>query len=316
MKSKTGIRNTLLVLALWACGPGNATAQSQLYPQHFNLSEVTLLDGPMRTAMLTNAQLLMQYDVDRLLTPYVRQSGLAATTDTKSPYYQWEQRHPSFPNWGGSDFNLDGHVGGHYLSAVALACAALHDDSQLCQQLRERMGYMVGIMADCQQQYAANTKGLRGFIGGQPINDVWTTLYSGDISALRNRGGCGIMCGGAGRGFRLIQQTFFPLTALWNVCERDSVVVICRIGHDNDAEFRKSLDVGRAPLVPLVVVVHFVWRAHGVNSKRKPLFPVLYVLRVVFPVFPVVQYVPAESDAARGRVDVEALFDRLVKIVG
>ncbi|MBQ9558832.1 MAG: glycoside hydrolase family 127 protein [Bacteroidaceae bacterium] len=189
MNRKSGIRKALLALALWAGGTGSATAQSQIYPQHFNLSEVTLLDGPMRTAMLTNARLLMQYDVDRLLTPYVRQSGLAATTDTKSKYYQWEQRHPSFPNWGGPDFNLDGHVGGHYLSALALASAALHDDSRLCQQLRERMEYMLDIMADCQQQYAGNTKGLRGFIGGQPINDVWTTLYSGNISALRSRGG-------------------------------------------------------------------------------------------------------------------------------
>lgn len=73
-------------------------AQSELYPKHFDLSEVTLLDGPMKTAMELNFQTLMQYDVDRLLTPYVRQSGLAATTDTDSKYYKWEQKHPSFPN--------------------------------------------------------------------------------------------------------------------------------------------------------------------------------------------------------------------------
>ena len=102
-------------------------ARSKLYPKHFQLEEVTLLDGPMKTAMELNFQMLMQYDVKRLLTPYVRQSGLAATTDPDSPYYQWEQKHPSFPNWGSGNFNLDGHVGGHYLTALSLAYAACRD---------------------------------------------------------------------------------------------------------------------------------------------------------------------------------------------
>ena len=31
-----------------------ATAQSEIYPQHFDLSEVTLLNGPMKTMMETN----------------------------------------------------------------------------------------------------------------------------------------------------------------------------------------------------------------------------------------------------------------------
>ena len=163
-------------------------AQEELYPNHFNLEEVTLLDGPMKTAMELNYQTLLQYDVDRLLTPYVRQSGLAATTDTKSRYYKWESSHPSFPNWGDNSFNLDGHVGGHYLSALALAYATCHDNS-MSAKLKERMDYMLEVMKDCQDQYDSNTEGLYGFIGGQPINNVWTSLFKGDISAYRNKGG-------------------------------------------------------------------------------------------------------------------------------
>ena len=49
-----------------------ALAQSELYPKHFDLEQVTLLDGPMKTAMDLNIDHLMQYDVDRLLTPYVQ----------------------------------------------------------------------------------------------------------------------------------------------------------------------------------------------------------------------------------------------------
>jgi hypothetical protein len=163
-------------------------AQSELYPKHFELEQVTLLDGPFKTAMEKNIELLMQYDVDRLLTPYVRQAGLASTTDSSNKYYQWLTKHPNFSNWGGSNFDLSGHVGGHYLTAISLAYAACHDEAMKAQ-LKERVDYMVSVMKDCQNAYDNNTKGLYGFIGGQPINSDWTTLYTGSTSAIRNHWG-------------------------------------------------------------------------------------------------------------------------------
>jgi len=178
-----------LLLAGLALGAAiTAQAQSQLYPKHFDLQEVTLTDGPMKTAMEKNFEVLMQYDVDRLLTPFVRQSGLAQTADTSSPYYQWLTVHPNFTNWGDSSFDLSGHVGGHYLSALALACAACHDEAMLTR-LKDRMDYMVGVMKDCQDQFDTNTEGLYGFIGGQPINTDWTALYKGNIQPYKAHGG-------------------------------------------------------------------------------------------------------------------------------
>ena len=163
-------------------------AQSELYPRHFDLDEVTLTGGPMKTAMELNFKTLMQYDVDRLLTPYVRQSGLAATTDAQSPYYHWEQLHPSFPNWGSGNFNLDGHVGGHYLSALSLAYAACRDEA-MRSQLKSRLDYMVDVMKDCQAAYDSDTQGLCGFIGGQPINQSWKDLYAGNVATIRGNWG-------------------------------------------------------------------------------------------------------------------------------
>ncbi len=163
--------------------------QSELYPEHFNLSQVTLTDGPMKTAMDLNLNHLMQYDVDRLLTPFVRQSGLGATTDTKSPYYKWETKHPNFKNWGGdAGFDLSGHVGGHYLSALALGYAACHD-ADMQAKLKSRLDYMLGVMWDCQSNYDKDTDGLYGFIGGQPINDSWRALYRGDLSKIQSNWG-------------------------------------------------------------------------------------------------------------------------------
>ena len=179
----------LTIVTLLSISALGVQAQSLLYPSHFDLQEVTLLDGPMKTVMDKNIEMLMQYDTDRLLTPYVRQAGLSATTDTKSAYYRWEQKHPNFKNWGGdAGFDLSGHVGGHYLSALALAYAASHDEAQR-QLLKERMDYMLQVMKDCQDQYDNNTEGLYGFIGGQPINDSWRALYSGDLSKIRGNWG-------------------------------------------------------------------------------------------------------------------------------
>ena len=174
----------LLFVSLVLCPFFTAQAQTELYPSHFDLEEVTLLDGPLKTAMEKNFQVLLSYDVDRLLTPFVRQSGLAETTRQSSPYYQWLSLHPNFDNWGGSGFDLSGHVGGHYLSALALAYAACHD-ATIKSQLQERMQYMLNVMKDCQDAYNDDTTGLYGFIGGQPINQAWRDLYAGSTTTIR-----------------------------------------------------------------------------------------------------------------------------------
>ena len=153
-------------------------AQSKLYPHLFDLQEITLTDGMFKTALDLNNETLLQYDVDRLLTPYFRQAGISG----------WEIQHPNFPNWGSGSFRLDGHVGGHYLSALALAYAATKDED-MRTRLKERMDYTLEKMAQCQAVFDDNTEGLYGYIGGLPDNGVWTGLYRGDLTKYnQNRG--------------------------------------------------------------------------------------------------------------------------------
>ena len=183
------MRPKLFLAGFFLLALQNANAQTELYPKHFDLEQVTLLDGPFKTAQDKNIDMLLQYDTDRLLTPFVRQAGLSATTDPQSPYYQWEQKHPNFKNWGGdAGFDLSGHVGGHYVSALALAYAASHDEGQRAK-MKERLDYMLKVMKDCQDAYDKNTEGLYGFIGGQPINDSWKKLYAGDLSGIQKNWG-------------------------------------------------------------------------------------------------------------------------------
>ena len=163
-------------LALMATSTG--LAQSKLYPHLFDLKEVTLTESMFKTALELNNETLLEYDVDRLLTPYFRQAGISG----------WEVQHPNFPNWGSDNFRLDGHVGGHYLSALALAYAATHEPA-MRERMRERMEYVIDKMAQCQAVFDDNTEGLYGYVGGLPDNSVWTGLYRGDLTKFnQNRG--------------------------------------------------------------------------------------------------------------------------------
>ena len=175
----------LLLLGALALSSLVTRAQSELYPQHFDLEEVNLLDGPLKTAQDLNIKFLMSYDVDRLLTPFVRQSGLGATTDTKSKYYRWESKHPNHANWGSPDFDLSGHIGGHYMTALALSYACCHDEA-LKAQILKRIDYIIQVVKDCQDAYDNDKTGLYGFIGGQPMNANWQKLYKGDTDGFWN----------------------------------------------------------------------------------------------------------------------------------
>ena len=78
----------LVMLVAFLTAVQGVRAQSALYERHFDLSEVTLLDGPMKDAMEQNVRLLLSYDMHRLLTPFVREAGLSG----KAGEYQGGKR--------------------------------------------------------------------------------------------------------------------------------------------------------------------------------------------------------------------------------
>ena len=77
--------------------------------QPFGLTQVRLTAGPFYQAQQTNLQYLRDLEINRLLAPFEREAGL---TPQATGYGNWERS------------GLDGHIGGHYLSALALAVAA------------------------------------------------------------------------------------------------------------------------------------------------------------------------------------------------
>ena len=151
---------TFLLLAVGlATGFSSLQAQDKLYNNTFSLSQVTLLDGPFKHAQDLNVEHLLQYDVDRLLQPFLKEAGL-------------EPKGPAFPNWAG----LDGHVGGHYLSALAIHYASTGN-----QECKERMEYMLSELKRAQD---ANGN---GYVGGVPDSKrVFSQAKEGNIQAIHN----------------------------------------------------------------------------------------------------------------------------------
>ena len=135
-------------------------AQERLYYQEFPLGDVTLLDGPLKKARDLNIKTLLQYDCDRLLAPYRKEAGL-------------EPRAKTYPNWDG----LDGHVGGHYLTAMAMNAATGNDEC------RRRMEYMISELQLCADANVKNhPEWGRGYVGGMPNSaNIWSNFKRGDF---------------------------------------------------------------------------------------------------------------------------------------
>ena len=135
-------------------------AQDKLYADEFPLGDVTLLDGPLKKARDLNIKTLLQYDCDRLLAPYRKEAGL--TPKAKA-----------YPNWDG----LDGHVGGHYLTAMAMNAATGNEEC------RKRMLYMISELQECADANMKNHPDWgKGYVGGMPNSErIWSTFKKGEF---------------------------------------------------------------------------------------------------------------------------------------
>lgn len=152
-------RHLFISFCLFFTSISNLFAQDKLYDTSFPLKDVKLLDGPFKHACGLNTRVLLEYDTDRLLAPFLKEAGLTP-------------KGTSFSNW----IDLDGHVGGHYLSALAIHYAATGN-----QSCKERMDYMISELARCQQQHG------NGYVGGVPHGDlIWNEIKNGNPAIVWN----------------------------------------------------------------------------------------------------------------------------------
>src|SRR5438067_7644541 len=140
-----------IVGAAALCGAADA---ADLFP----LRDVRLGPSPFLEAQATDLHYLMALEPDRLLAPFLREAGLAP-------------KQPSYGNWESS--GLDGHMGGHYLSALALMVASTGD-----AEVKRRLDYFVAELKRAQQ---ANGDGYLGGIPGGRA--AWRDIAAGRLHA-------------------------------------------------------------------------------------------------------------------------------------
>lgn len=143
----------VLAPAVALCMPA-ACAQAAV--QAFPLERVRLLDGPFLDAQATDLHYLMALDAERLLAPFRREAGLPVPV-------------PPYGNWESS--GLDGHMGGHYLSALALMWASTGDPA-----VKQRLDHVVAELKRCQDALGT------GYLGGIPQGGkAWAEVAAGDL---------------------------------------------------------------------------------------------------------------------------------------
>ena len=129
-------------LDLWSLAPQELETKVETFP----ISSVRLGESQFLKNQQADISYLLGLDADRLLAPYLKEAGLPPKADN---YTNWE-------NTG-----LDGHVGGHYLSALAYMLAATGN-----QEIGARMDYYLSellrcVMTTSQKNLAARSQSLR-----------------------------------------------------------------------------------------------------------------------------------------------------------
>ena len=107
-------KKTVLVTGIAILSIPSFAQQNQL--SLFNLKDVKLHTGLFEEAMYTDLDYILQMEPDRLLAPFLREAGLQPKAE-------------SYPNW--ENTGLDGHIGGHYLTALAQMYASAGSDEAL-----------------------------------------------------------------------------------------------------------------------------------------------------------------------------------------
>lgn len=125
---------------------------------YFPLNKVHLSESVFSKAMQTDEKYIMSLNVDKLLAPYLKEAGL-------------KPKEQNYPNW--ENTGLDGHIGGHYLSALALMYASGGDI-----KIKQRLNYMVDELERCQN------RSPNGYLSGVPDGKkVWEEIADGNIRA-------------------------------------------------------------------------------------------------------------------------------------
>ena len=151
---------------LFLCIITFSLAQVNQKVSFFPLENIKLSNSIFSNATDTNKKYLLVLNADRLLAPYLKEAGLQPKAE-------------NYPNW--ENTGLDGHIGGHYVSALALMYASTGDLA-----IKKKLDYMIDELEICQNESG------NGYLSGVPNGkQIWKEIAEGNIKAnsfgLNNR---------------------------------------------------------------------------------------------------------------------------------
>lgn len=148
----------LTTISLLFASTTTTMAQTEAKVECFGIDDVRLTTSAFKHAEDMDIQYLLALNPDRLLAPYLKGAGLTPKAEN---YTNWE-------NTG-----LDGHIGGHYLSALSYMYAATGND-----EIGRRLDYMLSELKRCQ-----DTAG-DGYLCGVPDGRaMWKEIEEGNVRA-------------------------------------------------------------------------------------------------------------------------------------
>ena len=124
----------------------------------FPVSDVRLTSGVFKHAEDLDICYLMGLNPDRLLAPYMKEAGLKPKAE-------------NYPNW--ENTGLDGHIGGHYLSALSYMYASTGNE-----EIGKRLDYFLSELKRCQ-----NASGNGYLCGVSDGKTIWNEIKEGKINA-------------------------------------------------------------------------------------------------------------------------------------
>ena len=154
IKTKTCIVLWVMVCCVFLNSKAQQTSKINLFASQ----DVSLLPGIFKDAQQTDLDYILKLNPDRLLAPYLREAGV-------------KPKALNYPSW--ENTGLDGHIGGHYLSALSMMFAATGD-----QRIKEKLTYVLDQLKICQDRNGD------GYIGGVPGSKLlWADVARGNIQA-------------------------------------------------------------------------------------------------------------------------------------
>jgi uncharacterized protein len=225
MNTRLFFKSSVILLLFISCNTSQefVSKAKQLVPQKaysFNIGDVKLLDGPFKESQDAEAKYLLSLDKDRLLSPFLTESGL-------------KPKVPAYPGW--ETRSLPGVALSFYLSGASRLYKLTGNEIYL-----KNLKYLLSGLSDCQ------TKNDGYLLGSRNGKEIFKKLETeGYYEEFSNWGE------GHGEPYYVLEKLFSGLIDAYRICNNQDALRIAtnladwlerHMSHISDSELQMIMD--------------------------------------------------------------------------